>query len=175
MCGKATLAIEVSSTSMNAASATVMAISHGFTLGFHFACDPAESGFSTVTVAAGTDAAGNVVSIADNSLLRGFRAAFCGAGEFWRSFGPGAAVTRLPGARHPNIPLLDSHECVRGSGIREKRSRSSARRRKLDAKATRPGCGTGVVCMEMGATFGGSGRGVLNDAETRYVSPLYFQ
>jgi hypothetical protein len=34
MCGKATLAIEVSSTSINAASATVMAISHGLTLGF---------------------------------------------------------------------------------------------------------------------------------------------
>ncbi len=35
MCGRATLAMEVSSTSMNAASATVMAISQGLTRGFH--------------------------------------------------------------------------------------------------------------------------------------------
>jgi hypothetical protein len=34
MWGRATLAMEVSSTSMNAASATVMAISQGLTLGF---------------------------------------------------------------------------------------------------------------------------------------------
>ena len=38
MWGKATLAMVVSSTSMNAASATVAAISHGFTRGFHAAC-----------------------------------------------------------------------------------------------------------------------------------------
>ena len=47
MWGRATLAIEVSSTSMNAASATVMAISHGLTRGFHCA-DDAASGFVTV-------------------------------------------------------------------------------------------------------------------------------
>ena len=38
MCGSATLAMEVSSTSMNAASATVMAISQGLTRGFQIAC-----------------------------------------------------------------------------------------------------------------------------------------
>jgi hypothetical protein len=35
MCGSATFAIEVSKTSMNAAKATVAAISHGFDFGFH--------------------------------------------------------------------------------------------------------------------------------------------
>ena len=39
--GNATLAMEVSSTSMNAASATVAAISHGFIRGFHAACTAA--------------------------------------------------------------------------------------------------------------------------------------
>jgi hypothetical protein len=34
MCGKDTLAMEVSSTSMNVASVTVMAISQGLNLGF---------------------------------------------------------------------------------------------------------------------------------------------
>src|SRR5690242_14115706 len=38
MCCRATLAIEVSSTSMNAASATVAAISQGLVRGFHVAC-----------------------------------------------------------------------------------------------------------------------------------------
>src|SRR3954447_3842228 len=38
MWGRATLAIEVSSTSMNAASATVAAISQGLVRGFHMAC-----------------------------------------------------------------------------------------------------------------------------------------
>src|SRR6201994_1201372 len=38
MCGRATLAMEVSSTSMNAARATVAAISHGFVRGFHAVC-----------------------------------------------------------------------------------------------------------------------------------------
>jgi hypothetical protein len=36
MCGSATLAMEVSSTSMKAASATVAAMIHGLTLGFQF-------------------------------------------------------------------------------------------------------------------------------------------
>lgn len=35
MCGIATLAIDVSSASMNVASVTVMAITHGFALGRH--------------------------------------------------------------------------------------------------------------------------------------------
>jgi hypothetical protein len=35
MCGRATLAMEVSSTSMKAAIATVAAMIHGLTLGFH--------------------------------------------------------------------------------------------------------------------------------------------
>src|ERR1700733_2345821 len=35
MCGSATLAMEVSRTSINAANATVAAISHGFAFGFH--------------------------------------------------------------------------------------------------------------------------------------------
>ena len=35
MCGRATLAIEVSSTSIKAANATVMAMSQGLTRGFH--------------------------------------------------------------------------------------------------------------------------------------------
>ena len=34
MCGKETLAMEVSSTSMNVANVTVSAISHGLNLGF---------------------------------------------------------------------------------------------------------------------------------------------
>ena len=38
MWGSATLAMVVSSTSMKAASATVMAISQGLTRGFHAAC-----------------------------------------------------------------------------------------------------------------------------------------
>jgi hypothetical protein len=42
MCGKDTLAMEVSSTSMNVASVTVRAISHGLYLGFQ--------GASTVSV-----------------------------------------------------------------------------------------------------------------------------
>ena len=38
MCGSATLAIEVSSTSMNVARVTVRAITQGFRLGFQEAC-----------------------------------------------------------------------------------------------------------------------------------------
>jgi len=42
MWGSATLAMEVSSTSMKAARATVMAISQGLTRGFHAPCRLAE-------------------------------------------------------------------------------------------------------------------------------------
>jgi hypothetical protein len=84
------LAIEVSSTSINAASATVIAISHGFTLGFHCTCT-ARSGFSIFAggvpapdpprppaTAGPAGRAGNVLSIADNSgLLKLFLRSFC--------------------------------------------------------------------------------------------------
>ena len=66
MWGSATLAIEVSSTSMNAASATVMAISQGLTRGFHGACTAA-CGLFTVTL----PGAGNAVEAADKSCLLG--------------------------------------------------------------------------------------------------------
>src|SRR4051794_29710927 len=42
MCCRATLAMEVSSTSMNAASATVAAISQGLVRGFHMPCTAAD-------------------------------------------------------------------------------------------------------------------------------------
>jgi hypothetical protein len=59
--------MEVSSTSMKAASATVMAISQGFTRGFHAACSTAW-GLVTVT----PPGAGNAVEAADkNFLLQG--------------------------------------------------------------------------------------------------------
>jgi hypothetical protein len=66
MCGSATLAMEVSSTSMNAASATVMAISQGLTRGFHGACAVA-CGLFTVTL----PGAGKAVEAADKSRLLG--------------------------------------------------------------------------------------------------------
>src|SRR5215469_10666811 len=68
ICGNATLAIEVSSTSMNAASATVAAISHGLTRGFQAAL---ASGFSMVVAGAVTPGAGgSVCTSGKNSLLR---------------------------------------------------------------------------------------------------------
>ena len=69
MWGRATLAMEVSSTSMKAASATVMAISQGLTLGFQRT--PSWTlGFS---IRAGwilaPGAAGNAAAFSDKSLL----------------------------------------------------------------------------------------------------------
>ena len=82
MWGRATLAMEVSSTSMKAASATVMAMSQGLTLGFHCAWSASESttvagrafAFARLRASAPEEpdgGVGSVVSIADNSgLLR---------------------------------------------------------------------------------------------------------
>ena len=55
MCGSATLAMEVSSTSMNVAIVTVSAISHGLCLGFHAACSLVRPYQGTDTVYQGTD------------------------------------------------------------------------------------------------------------------------
>ena len=68
MCGKATLAMDVSSTSMKAARATVMAISQGLTLGFHVTVAP---GFAAPMGAVEAAAAGTGSSgcESDKSLL----------------------------------------------------------------------------------------------------------
>src|SRR5580692_7626068 len=81
MWGRATLAMEVSSTSMKAASATVMAMSQGLTRGFHCAWSErlglftvaggefAPAGLSAPGVADPDGGVGSVESIADNCGL----------------------------------------------------------------------------------------------------------
>jgi hypothetical protein len=65
---------------MNAASATVMAMSQGLTRGFHCTC--AASGFATVTEAGlASPGAGIVVVLAANSLLRDLFAALLSGRE----------------------------------------------------------------------------------------------
>src|ERR1039457_5602058 len=76
MCGKATLAMEVSSTSMKAANATVMAMSHGLTRGFQ-AVVAEGSGFAILVGTAPLPAGvGDAVSNCGKKLLlqaAGFR------------------------------------------------------------------------------------------------------
>src|ERR1700684_4481450 len=81
MWGRATLAMEVSSTSMKAASATVMAMSQGLTRGFQFAWaersglftvagrDSALAGLRAPGIADPDGGVGSVESIADNCGL----------------------------------------------------------------------------------------------------------
>ena len=85
MWGSATLAMEVSSTSIKAARATVMAMNQGLTRGFQFACGKRSGEKSGLTADAGGSfapviprppaiaepdgGAGSVVSAADNSRL----------------------------------------------------------------------------------------------------------
>ena len=82
MCGSATLAIEVSSTSINAASATVMAISHGLTLGFHAV--GRRSGWDSPCALAG---AGDAVCNSGNSLLLFSLFWLAGETALWRTKG----------------------------------------------------------------------------------------
>ena len=67
MWGRATLAMEVSSTSMKAARATVMAMSQGLTRGFQLAW-ASTLGLLTVTAAG----AGNACEAADKRDLLGY-------------------------------------------------------------------------------------------------------
>ena len=80
--GRATLAMEVSRTSMKAASATVAAISHGFTRGFHAVCASAFGFCTVVAEAAARGIGGSVCNSGKNSLLTGLLLLFgCEKGE----------------------------------------------------------------------------------------------
>src|SRR5579872_7138575 len=81
MWGRATLAMEVSSTSMNAARATVAAMSHGLTLGFQPANSPT-FGFWTVVACAVPPGAGGSVCNSGKKLSPDKVCCFCSvAGE----------------------------------------------------------------------------------------------